>query len=64
MTAQRYSLCKNLNIFWTVFDNVIGKPAVIDGFVMDMLTAEEADTLVNLLNRGHQASLWCFPEWL
>ncbi|WP_027687391.1 hypothetical protein [Rhizobium leguminosarum] len=62
MAAQRYSRCKNLNIYWTVFDKVIGQPAIIDGFVMDMLTAEEADNLVDLLNRGHQVSLWCFAE--
>ncbi|WP_458386941.1 hypothetical protein [Rhizobium pisi] len=64
MAAQRYSRCKNLNIYWTVFDKVIGQPVVIDGFVMDMLTAEEADNLVDLLNRDNQASLWCFAEWL
>jgi hypothetical protein len=29
---------------------------------MDMLTAEEADNLVNILNRGNQVSLWCFAE--
>ncbi|MBY5412653.1 hypothetical protein HFO98_30325 [Rhizobium leguminosarum] len=62
MAAQRYSRCKNLNIYWTVFDKVIGKPAIIDGFVMDMLTAEEADQLVDLLNRGNQESLWYLAE--
>jgi hypothetical protein len=45
-----------------VFDKVIGEPAIIDGFVMDMLTAEEADNLVDILNRGNQVSLWCFAE--
>jgi len=59
MAAERYSRRKNLNIYWTVFDKVVGQPAVINGFVMDMLTAEEADSLVDLLNRGNQASLWC-----
>ncbi|MBY5345763.1 hypothetical protein [Rhizobium leguminosarum] len=62
MAAQRYSRCKNLNIYWTVFDKVIGHPAIIDGFVMDMLTAEEADHLVDLLNRGNQESLWYLAE--
>ncbi|MBB3139079.1 hypothetical protein FHS26_006860 [Rhizobium pisi] len=63
MAAQRYSRRKNLNIYWTVFDKVVGQPAVINGFVMDMLTAEEADSLVDLLNRGNQASLWYYAEW-
>ncbi|MGO7209506.1 hypothetical protein ACC817_20275 [Rhizobium ruizarguesonis] len=62
MAAQRYCRCKNLNIYWTVFDKVIGQPAIIDGFVMDMLTAEEAENLVDLLNRGNQESLWSFAE--
>ncbi len=60
MAAQRYSVHKNLNIYWTVFDGVIGQPAVVDGFVMDALTAEEAESLVDLLNRDHQVSLSCF----
>ena len=63
MAVQRYSRRKNLNIYWTVFDKVVGQPAVINGFVMDMLTAEEADSLVDLLNRGNQASLWYYAEW-
>ena len=52
MEAQRYSLHKNLNIYWTVFDDVTGQKAVLDGFVMDMLTAEEGDELVGMLNRN------------
>ncbi|KQV80067.1 hypothetical protein [Rhizobium sp. Root1220] len=52
MEAQRYSLRKNLNIYWTVFDAATGSDALIDGFVMDMLTAEEAEELVGNLNRG------------
>ena len=64
MASQKYSRCKNLNIYWTVFDKVSGQAAIIDGFVMDMLTAEEADNLVDLLNRGNQVSLWCFVEQL
>ncbi|MFL5010653.1 MULTISPECIES: hypothetical protein [Rhizobium] len=62
MPAQRYSRCKNLNIYWTVLDKVMGQAVTIDGFVMDMLTAEEADNLVDLLNRGNQESLWCLAE--
>ena len=62
MASQRYSRCKNLNIYWTVFDKVSGQAAIIDGFVMDMLTAEEANKLVDLLNRGSQVSHWCFAE--
>ncbi|WP_261322694.1 hypothetical protein [Rhizobium leguminosarum] len=62
MPAQRYSRCKNLNIYWTVLDKVMGQAVTIDGFVMDMLTAKEADNLVDLLNRGNQESLWCLAE--
>ncbi|MDP9807211.1 hypothetical protein J2W42_000042 [Rhizobium tibeticum] len=51
MEAQRYSLRKNLNIYWTVFDDVTGQKAVLDGFVIDMVTAEEGDELVGMLNR-------------
>ncbi|WP_028748196.1 hypothetical protein [Rhizobium mesoamericanum] len=57
MAEQRYSRRKNLNIYWTVFDKVAGQPAFMDGFVMDMLTAEDVDNLVDLLNRGNQPSL-------
>jgi hypothetical protein len=60
MATKRYRLQKNLNIYWTVFDAAIGQPVVVDGFVMDMLTAEEAGTLIDLLNRDYQASLSCF----
>ncbi|MEZ2126916.1 MULTISPECIES: hypothetical protein [unclassified Sinorhizobium] len=51
MEAKRYSLHKNLNIYWTVFDEVTGQKAVVNGFVMDMLTAEEAEELIGALNR-------------
>ena len=51
MEAKRYSFHKNLNIYWTVFDEVTGQKAVVNGFVMDMLTAEEAEELVGALNR-------------
>jgi hypothetical protein len=34
-----------------VFDEVTGQKAVINGFVMDMLTAEEAEELIGALNR-------------
>lgn len=51
MEANRYSLHKNLNIYWTVFDEVTGQKAVVNGFVMDMLTVDEAEELVGALNR-------------
>jgi hypothetical protein len=51
MEAHRYNVHKNLNIYWSVFDEVTGQNAVINGFVMDMLTAEEAKELVGALNR-------------
>lgn len=57
MEAQRYCLHKNLNIYWTVFDEETGKKAVIDGFVMDMLTAEEGEELVGTLNRDGEREL-------
>ena len=39
MASQRYSRCKNLNIYWTVFDKVSGQSAIIDVFVIYILTA-------------------------
>lgn len=57
MEAQRYYLQKNLNIYWTVFDEETGRKAVIDGFVMDMLTAEEGEELVGTLNRDEKREL-------
>lgn len=50
MTTQRYHHRKNLNIYWTVFDVATGQAVVIDGVVMDMLSAEEAEDLVDRLN--------------
>ncbi|SCB61719.1 hypothetical protein GA0061105_12241 [Rhizobium aethiopicum] len=52
MQNQRYALQKNLNIYWTVVDTVSDRKALVDGFVMDMLTADEAEELVNMLNRA------------
>jgi hypothetical protein len=51
METHRYNVHKNLNIYWSVFDEVTGQKAVINGFVMDMLTAEEAEELIGALNR-------------
>ena len=51
MSNQKYIRHKNLNIYWTVFDTVTGQKALIGGFVMDMLTADEAEELVDMLNR-------------
>jgi hypothetical protein len=51
MESQRYDLHKNLNIYWTIFDGTTGHKAVVNGFVRDMLTAEEGDELVGKLNR-------------
>ena len=51
MEALKYSLHKNLTIYWTVFDDATGQKAVLDGFVMDMMTAEEGRELVGMLNR-------------
>ncbi|ABC93303.1 hypothetical protein RHE_PC00096 (plasmid) [Rhizobium etli CFN 42] len=52
MQNQRYALQKNLNIYWTVIDTVSDRKALVDGFVMDMLTADEAEEMVNMLNRA------------
>ncbi|SCW37943.1 hypothetical protein SAMN02927900_01178 [Rhizobium mongolense subsp. loessense] len=51
MATARYSHRKNLNIYWTVVDAVTGQAVVIDGVVMDMLTEEDAEELVDRLNR-------------
>lgn len=57
MQNQRYALQKNLNIYWTVFDTVSDRKALVDGFVMDMLTADEAEELVNMLNRAESHAI-------
>ncbi|QPB18468.1 hypothetical protein ISN39_12345 [Rhizobium sp. 007] len=64
LMAQRYSLHRNLNVYWTVFDVVTGQPVVIDGMIMDMLTDEEAYDLVNRLNRenGQERPFRVNPE--
>jgi|UPI000567B033 hypothetical protein len=51
MESHRYNLHKNLNIYWTNFDGTTGQKAVVNGFVRDMLTADEGDELVGMLNR-------------
>lgn len=51
MESHRYNLHKNLNIYWTIFDGTTAQKAVVNGFVRDMLTAEEGDELVGMLNR-------------
>ncbi len=35
---------------WTIYDRITGQPAVVDGFVPEGLTFEDADDLVDLLN--------------
>ncbi|CAN7711955.1 hypothetical protein LJR258_005805 [Rhizobium sp. LjRoot258] len=52
MATERYSRRQNLNVHWTVVDEITGQPVVIDGVVMDMLSEEEADELVERLNRN------------
>jgi hypothetical protein len=52
MAADRYSFRKNLNNYWTVVDAVTGQAVVIDGVVMDMLTEEDAEELIERLNRN------------
>lgn len=52
MATERYGRRKNLNNYWTVVDAVTGQAVVIDGVVMDMITEEEADELVERLNRN------------
>ncbi|APO74679.1 hypothetical protein AM571_CH01864 [Rhizobium etli 8C-3] len=54
MDTKTYSVHKNLNIYWSVVDEVTGREAVVNGFVMDMLTAEEAEQLAGALNRNEQ----------
>ncbi|MDP9811095.1 hypothetical protein J2W42_003958 [Rhizobium tibeticum] len=52
MATERYSRRKNLNVYWTVVDATTGQPLVIDGIVMDMLSEEEAEELIERLNRN------------
>ncbi|MBB4575666.1 hypothetical protein GGI59_004497 [Rhizobium lentis] len=57
MQKQRYALRKNLNIYWTVIDTVSDRKALVNGFVMDMLTADEAEELANTLNRAESHAI-------
>jgi len=54
METQTYSVQKNLNIYWSVVEEATGREAVVNGFVMDMLTAEEAEELAGALNRDEE----------
>ena len=48
----RYGMRENADDgFWTVFDVFTGQPALINDTEMNMLEMEEADDLVDLLNR-------------
>ncbi|WP_438270181.1 hypothetical protein [Rhizobium mongolense] len=61
MATARYRHRKNLNIYWTVVDAVTGQAVVIDGVVMDMLTEEDAEELVERLNRDEQGKPFSRP---
>lgn len=47
---NRYSVRRNDNIYWTVFDIFTGQPAIVNDIEMSALEMEEADDLVDLLN--------------
>ena len=52
MATLRYDVKKNEhNSYWTVVDVRTGEPVVIHGVLVGCLTAEEADYMVDLLNR-------------
>ncbi|CDM62336.1 hypothetical protein LPU83_pLPU83d_0966 (plasmid) [Rhizobium favelukesii] len=48
METQTYSVHKNLK------EEATGREAVVNGFVLDMLTAEEAEELAGALNRDEE----------
>jgi len=51
MKPGRYHCRKNdWNRYWTVIDVFTGQTVVVDGLVVDCLTDEEADYLVDLMN--------------
>jgi|AraplaF_Cvi_mTSA_1032040.scaffolds.fasta_scaffold24030_1 hypothetical protein len=51
MKPGRYHRRKNdWNRYWTVIDVFTGQTVVVDGLVVDCLTDEEADYLVDLMN--------------
>lgn len=51
MKPGRYHRKKNdWNRYWTVIDVFTGQAVVVDGLVVDCLTDEEADYLVDLMN--------------
>ena len=51
MKPGRYHRKKNeWNRYWSVIDVFTGQTVVVDGLVVDCLTDEEADYLVDLMN--------------
>ncbi|MBB3458645.1 hypothetical protein FHT86_006971 [Rhizobium sp. BK313] len=51
METIRYGLRQNdLNSYWSVIDVFTGQAVVVDGLLVDCLTNEEADYLVDLMN--------------
>ena len=52
METMRYDLRKNdWNCYWSVIDVFTGQPIVVDGLAVDCLTNEEANYMVDLMNR-------------
>lgn len=48
---NRYGMRPNDDGYWTVFDIFTGEPAAVNDTLLTMLEMEEADDLVDLLNR-------------
>jgi hypothetical protein len=51
METMRYDFKKNCwNSYWSVIDVFTGQPVVVDRLVVDCLTHEEANYMVDLMN--------------
>ncbi|WP_454850487.1 hypothetical protein [Rhizobium binxianense] len=48
-----YAMRRNVNGYWTVYDVFTGQRAIVEDVPLDMLEMEEADDMVDLLNREY-----------
>ncbi|WP_255877938.1 hypothetical protein [Sinorhizobium fredii] len=53
MGENRYDMRQDIYGYWTVYDIFTGQPAVVNDVELVMLEMEEADDLVDLLNREY-----------
>jgi hypothetical protein len=55
--ADRYEIRPDTSGCWTLYDATTGLPATVNGTILHGLCLEDADDLVDLLNRLHVEQL-------